>query len=415
MAQLAQSQAQARPAWRTLPRNVWVVTATSFLTDISSEMIFSLLPLFLANVLGAKTSVIGLIEGVAETTASLLKLFSGWLSDRLRARKWITVAGYGLSAISKPFLYAVTSWWGVLAVRFADRVGKGVRTAPRDALVADSIDEQHRGLAFGLHRAGDTAGAAVGLLLALLIVLATQAGAATLSRDTFQVAVLLSIIPAALAVIVLILGARDVPVTAQRPAPRLTLRGFDRRFYFFLLAVIVFTLGNSSDAFLILRAQERGLDVAGVMAMVLSFNVVYALVSGPAGALSDRVGRRRLIVGGWLIYGLIYLGFALAAQSWQVWALYALYGVYYGAAEGSAKALVADLVEPDKRGTAYGVYNAAVGLMALPASVLAGLLWQGVGGWDGFGPGAPFLCGAFLALTATAILVWGVRGKPSGA
>ncbi len=414
MAQPVQSQAQPRPAWRTLPRNVWVVTATSFLTDISSDMIFTLLPLFLANVLGARTSVIGLIEGVAETTASLLKLFSGWLSDRLRARKWITVVGYGLSAISKPFLYVVTSWWGVLAVRFADRVGKGIRTAPRDALVADSIDEQHRGLAFGLHRAGDTAGAAVGLLLALLIVLATQAGMATLSRDTFQVAVLLSIIPAALAVIALALGARDVPVTGQRPAPRLTLRGFDRRFYLFLLAVIVFTLGNSSDAFLVLRAQERGLDVAGVLAMVLSFNVVYTLVSGPAGALSDRVGRRRLIVGGWLVYGLIYLGFALAAQGWQVWALYALYGVYYGAAEGSARALVADLVAPDKRGTAYGVYNAAVGLMALPASVLAGLLWQGVGGWSGLGPSAPFLCGAALALAATAILVWGVRGKATG-
>ena len=415
MAQPAQTQAQPRPAWQTLPRNVWVVTATSFLTDISSEMIFSLLPLFLANVLGAKTSVIGLIEGVAETTASLLKLFSGWLSDRLRARKWITVAGYGLSAVSKPFLYAVTSWWGVLVVRFADWVGKGIRTAPRDALVADSTGEQHRGLAFGLHRAGDTAGAAVGLLLALLIVLATQAGAATLSRDTFQVAVLLSIIPAALAVIVLALGARDVPVTSPRPAPRLTLRGFDRRFYFFLLAVVVFTLGNSSDAFLILRAQERGLDVAGVLAMVLSFNVVYALVSGPAGALSDRVGRRRLIVGGWLIYGLIYLGFALAAQGWQVWGLYVLYGVYYGVAEGSAKALVADLVDPEKRGTAYGVYNAAVGLMAFPASAMAGVLWQGIGGWSGFGPGAPFLFGAALALTAVAILIWGVRGKPAGA
>jgi len=294
-------------------------------------------------------------------------------------------------------------------------VGKGIRTAPRDALVADSTGEQHRGLAFGLHRAGDTAGAAVGLLLALLIVLATQAGAATLSRDTFQVAVLLSIIPAALAVIVLALGARDVPVTGQRAAPRLTLRGFDRRFYFFLLAVVVFTLGNSSDAFLILRAQERGLDVAGVLAMVLSFNIVYALVSGPAGALSDRVGRRRLIVGGWLIYGLIYLGFALAAQSWQVWGLYVVYGVYYGVAEGSAKALVADLVDPEKHGTAYGVYNAAVGLMAFPASAMAGVLWQGVGGWSGFGPGAPFLFGAALALAAVAILIWGVRGKPAGA
>ncbi len=398
-----------RPAWRRLPRNVWIVTATSFMTDISSEMIFNLLPLFLANVLGIKPALIGLIEGIAETTASLLKIFSGWFSDRLRARKWLTVAGYGLSALVKPFLYGVTSWWGVLAVRVTDRVGKGIRTAPRDALVADSIDERHRGLAFGLHRAGDTAGAAVGILLALLIVLATQAGSVALTRETFQIAVLISIIPAVLAVIVLAVGARDVPVTTRRAAPRLSLRGFDRRFYVFLLAVVVFTLGNSADAFLILRAQERGLSTAGVLGMLLTFNVVYALIAGPAGALSDRIGRRRLIVGGWLVYGLLYLGFALVGEAWQMWALYGLYGIYYGTVEGSAKALVADLVPAEQRGTAFGVYNAAVGIMALPASLIAGVLWSGVGGWTGFGPAAPFLFGAILALLATAILVTGVR------
>lgn len=410
MTDLAQSH-PARPAWRTLPRNVWVVTATSFLTDVSSDMLFTLVPLFLANVLGVRTSVIGLIEGVAETTASLLKISSGWLSDRLRARKWLSVAGYGLSTVVKPFLYSVTSWAGVLAVRFADRVGKGVRTAPRDALVADSIGENHRGLAFGLHRAGDTAGAAVGILIALLIVLATQSGALELSRETFQVVVIASVIPAALAVLVLALGARDVPVTRRSEPPRLTLRGFDRRFYGFLLAVGVFTLGNSADAFLILRAQERGLSVAGVLGMTLTFNLVYALVSGPAGALSDRVGRRRLIVGGWLVYGLVYLGFALVDQTWQMWALYGLYGVYYGAVEGNAKALVADLVAAEKRGTAYGVYNAAVGVMALPASLVAGVLWSGVGDWAGFGPGAPFLFGALLALLATVLLAWTLRGR----
>jgi len=240
-------------------------------------------------------------------------------------------------------------------------------------------------------------------------VLATQAGSVALTRETFQIAVLISIIPAVLAVIVLAVGARDVPVTTRRAAPRLSLRGFARRFYVFLLAVVVFTLGNSADAFLILRAQERGLSTAGVLGMLLTFNVVYALIAGPAGALSDRIGRRRLIVGGWLVYGLLYLGFALVGEAWQMWALYGLYGIYYGTVEGSAKALVADLVPAEQRGTAFGVYNAAVGIMALPASLIAGVLWSGVGGWTGFGPAAPFLFGAILALLATVILAGGVR------
>jgi MFS family permease len=390
-------------AWRSLPRNVWVVTVTSFLTDISSEMVLNLVPLFLKNVLGVKTDIIGVIEGVAETTSSLLKIFSGWLSDKLRQRKWLTVAGYSLSTGSKPFLYFVTSWWGMLAVRFSDRVGKGIRTSPRDALIADTIDEHHRGAAFGLHRAGDTGGAALGILIALIAVLATQAGSVDLTRSTFQTIVLISVLPAVLAVLVLGIGARDVPVTGQRQAPRLTLSGFDRRFQWFLLAIVVFTLGNSADAFLILRAQDRGLSVAGILGMLLTFNLVYALISSPAGALSDRIGRRILILGGWTVYGLLYLGFGLAGQAWEIWALYALYGIYYGVTEGTARALVADLVKPEQRGTAYGVYNAAVGIMALPASVIAGVLWQGVFGWNGFGAGAPFLFGAIMALCAVVI------------
>ncbi len=390
---------------KTLPRNVWAVTVTSFLTDISSEMIVNLLPLFLANVLGVRTGIIGLIEGLAETTASLLKVFSGWLSDRVGKRKGLAVLGYGISTVAKPFLYIVTSWWGVLAVRFADRVGKGVRTAPRDALVADSIDEHHRGLAFGLHRAGDTAGALVGLLVALGVVWAAQAGSVMLARSTFQTVVLISIIPAALAVLVLVLASRDVPITTRQAAPRLSLRSFDVSFKRFLFVVVLFTLGNSADAFLILRAQERGLSVLGVLGMLATFNLVYTLVSGPAGALSDRLGRRRLIISGWLIYGLLYLGFALSNTAWQVWALYTLYGVYYGAAEGTARALVADIVTPEQRGTAYGVYNAAVGIAALPASLIAGLLWQGIGSWQGFGPRAPFLFGATLALIAVVLFV----------
>lgn len=385
--------------WKGLPRNVWAVTFTSFLTDISSEMLIHLLPFFLANVLGVGTAVIGLIEGVAESTASLLKIFSGYISDKLRARKWLAVSGYALSTLSKPFYLLAQAWGGVMAIRVTDRIGKGLRTAPRDALIADSIDARHRGLAFGLHRMGDTAGAMLGTLIAAALLWRSQRGALDLAAGTFRTIVLWSLIPAALAVLVLAFGAREVPLR-QRGAPKLSLSGFDRRFLWFLGAVVVFTLGNSSDAFLLLRARERGLGLVQVLLMVASFNLIYTLISGPAGVLSDKIGRRRIIVFGWLTYGVIYLGFAVASAAWQMWALYALYGAYYGMTEGTAKALVADLVPAEQRGTAYGVYNAAVGLAAFPASAIAGVLWQGAGGWQGFGPAAPFFFGAGLALIA---------------
>ncbi len=369
-------------------------------------MLLNLLPLFLFNVLGVRTTVIGLIEGLAETTASILKMFSGWLSDRLRARKGLAVLGYGLSTVAKPFLYFATTWGWVLGVRFTDRVGKGLRTAPRDALVADSINERQRGLAFGLHRAGDTVGAVIGLAIALGVFLATQRGMAELTRATFQVIVLISVIPAVLAVLVIALGAQEVPSTShEAKAPHLTLVGLDRRFLFFLIIMVVFTLGNSSDAFLILRAQTAGLSVSGVLGMMLIFNLTYALISTPAGALSDRVGRRKLLIMGWVLYALVYLGFARASAGWQAWSLMAAYGLYYGLTEGVAKAFVADLVPSERRGTAYGVYNAAVGITSFPASLIAGMLWQGVGSWAGFGPSAPFLFGAALATLAVVLLM----------
>ena len=389
-----------------LPRNIWAVTATSFLTDISSEMLFNLIPLFLANVLGVGTAVIGLIDGVAETTASVTKYYSGALSDRLGQRKWLAVAGYALSTIAKPFLYFADAWGWVLGVRFSDRMGKGVRTAPRDALVADSIDESRRGLAFGVHRAGDTAGAFVGLGLAALIVWLTESGAAELTRRTFQIAVLASIVPAVLAVFVLAFGARDTPHVGRPPSSmRLTLAGMDTRFRLFLFVVVLFTLGNSSDSFVVLLGQNRGLSVLQIMLMVMTFNLVYALLAGPLGALSDRMGRRKLIIGGWIAYGLVYLGLAFSHAGWHVWVLYAFYGIYYAATEGVVRALVADIVVPDRRGTAYGLLNASIGITALPASVIAGILWQGVGSWPGFGPSAPFFFGAALALAA-GILFW---------
>ncbi len=387
----------------SLPRNVWVLTATSFLTDISSEMLTNLIPLFLANVLGVRTSVIGLIDGIAETTASLLKLYSGALSDKLGSRKWLTVAGYGLSTLAKPFLYFASTWGWVLGVRFADRIGKGIRTAPRDALLAGSVDEKQRGLAFGMHRAGDTAGAFTGLAIAALVIYLTQSGTAQLTRATFQTIVLVSIIPAVLAVLVLALFAREVAQKPNTSAPTLSLAGMDKRFKLFLLAAILFTLGNSSDAFIILRGQERGLSVLQVMGMLLTFNAVYTVLSGPLGALSDKIGRRKLILGGWLAYGLVYLGLAASQTGAQVWVLFGLYGAYYAATEGTAKAYVADLVPAERRGTAYGLYNAALALTAFPASLIAGILWQGIGSWSGFGPSAPFVFGAGMALGASAI------------
>ncbi len=394
---------------RKLHPNIWIVTATSFLTDISSEMIVYLIPLFLSNVLGVRMAFIGLIDGVAETTASLLKIYSGALSDKIGKRKWLAVLGYAISTVAKPFLYFANAWGWVLGIRFADRVGKGVRTAPRDALVAASTDASNRGFAFGLHRAGDTAGAFIGIGIAALIIWLTQTNAALLSANTFRIAVLASVIPAVLAVIVLAVGATDLGAAGLGAgAMRLSLKGINPRFKTFLLIMILFTLGNSSDSFIILRAQERGLNVLQTMFMLMTFTAIYTILSGPLGALSDQMGRRKLIVGGWLAYAFVYLGFALASAGWQIWMLFGLYGIFYAATEGVAKALVADLVPEAQRGTAYGLFNAAIGITALPASLLAGLLWQGLGQWAGFGPSAPFFFGAALALFAS-FLFWRMK------
>jgi MFS family permease len=389
---------------RSLPRNVQAVSLTSFFMDISSEMVINILPLYLFNVLGVRTSIIGLIEGLAESTASLLKLFSGWFSDQIGVRKWLAVAGYGISTLAKPFFYFANSWIAIAAVRWADRVGKGIRTAPRDALVADSVQEKQRGLAFGFQRAADTAGAMIGLLVALGVVWWLQSNARELNATTFRAMVLISLVPAVLAVLVLAVGAQDIKVTGKRSAPKFAFKSLGKPFMVFMIIVGIFDLGNSADAFLILRAQERGMSIAGVLGMLVLFNLVYTLVSVPAGWLSDRLGRSRMIVAGWLVYALVYLGFGLARSTWQIWILYAGYGLYYGLAFGTSKAMIADLIEVNLRGTAYGTYNAMIGILDLPASLIAGILWQGTGPWSGLGPRAPFLFGAGMALLAAALL-----------
>src|SRR4030095_10969851 len=303
--------------------------------------------------------------------------------------------------LTKPLLYVASAWGWVLGVRVADRIGKGIRTAPRDALIADSIDDKQRGLAFGLHRASDTLGAFLGLGIAAFIVWRTQAQASLLTVDTFKLVVLVSIIPGVLGVLVLALGAAEVTGSGTgAEVKRLSLNEMDPRFKYFLFVLVLFTLGNSSDAFILLRGQERGLVILQVMVLWLTFTAIYTVSAGPLGAWSDQVGRRRLMLGGWLAYGLVYLGFAFSKTGWQIWALFALYGLYYAATEGAAKALVADLVPPAQRGGAYGLYNAAIGITLLPASLIAGLLWQGLGTWTGFGPSAPFFFGALMALLA---------------
>ncbi|MCH2469793.1 MAG: MFS transporter [Gemmatimonadetes bacterium] len=404
------SQQADQRARKKLHKNVWVATATSFLTDVSSEMLVNVLPLFLANVLGVRIWTVGVIYGLGDTAASVLKLYSGWLSDRLRARKWLAVAGYTTSALSRPFLYFASTWGAVAAIRFADRVGKGIRTAPRDALLADSTPPERRGLAFGLHRAGDSAGAVIGLLLTIWVVANTQGANARLSEETFRTLVLWSLLPAFLAIVVLAMGARDVAIHGDGAptGPHIRIRGLGKGFAAFAACSVVFELGNSADAFLILRAQERGLSVVGVLWILVGFNVVYTAISAPAGSLADRVPRKWVLFSGWLVYAAVYLGFAAARTPTHVAVLYAVYGAYHGLVSGAAKALIADLVPAELRGTAYGSYAALVGLISLPASLLAGVLWQGVGPWGGLGAAAPFAFGAATAGLAAVLLVWTV-------
>ncbi len=383
------------------PRNIYITTLASLLTDISSEMVVYLVPLFLSGVLKTSTPLIGLIEGVAETTSALTKLASGYLSDRIGNRKWLAVTGYSLSLAVKPFLATASSWSAVFSARFGDRLGKGIRTAPRDAIIADSINAERRGDAFGFQRAGDTLGAFIGLAFAIAIVYWSQQGSFELTGATFTTIVWLSMIPAAAAVVLLAWGLqerRKESVGAKQSRARLSLTAFDPRFRLALASVAIFTLGNSADAFIVLLAQDRGASVLTTLLMVLLFNGVYTLFAQPFGKLSDRIGRRRIILSGWSFYALVYLGFALSNAVWQIALLWALYGLYYAMTEGAVKSLVADLVPSAQRGAGYGWLNGMIGLMALPASLIAGLLWQAIA------PSAAFVFGAAMAGAAMTLM-----------
>jgi len=377
--------------------NIIILGLASLLTDLSTEMVYPLLPLFLTQTLGASPAVLGFIEGLAESAASLLRVFSGYISDRVGRRKPLALAGYAASTLGKLLLYLAMAWPTVLAGRLVDRFGKGVRTAPRDALIADSSDPGRRGRAYGLHRAMDTLGATLGVVAAILL-LRTASG-------NFRTIFLWSLVPAALGVAVLFL-ARDVRShrsTAQ--APVLRWSALPGRLRAYLLVVFLFTLGNSSNQFLLLRAQNLGSTAAVVLLLYLAYNIAYALVAYPAGRLSDRIGRRALLVSGYTLYGLVYLGFAVARSQAWLWGLFVAYGLYIGMSEGVEKALVADLAPEAIRATAIGLHATLVGAGLLPASLLAGWLWTS------FGPAVPFYFGGILGCAAAAALLI-VLGKP---
>lgn len=391
-----------------LGRNVLALSAVSLLTDVASEMTYPLLPVFLATVLGASASAVGAIEGAAESTAALLKLFSGWLSDRVPRRKPLVLAGYAIASAIRPLIGLAQGVSQVFAIRVTDRIGKGIRSSPRDAMIADSVDPAIRGRAFGFHRAADHAGAVIGPLLAFAIL--------RWSRLDLRTVFLLTAIPGALAVAALVFGVREVPRVEAEPAREkaaIDLKTpLGRRFWAFLGVLLLFTLGNSSDAFLLLRAGQLGVVPALVPILWAMLHIVKSASSVPGGALSDRLGRKPLMVAGWLLYAAVYFAFGRATAPWQAWGLFAVYGLYFGLTEGVEKALVADFVPADRRGAAFGWYNLAIGIAALPASLLFGALW------DRWGSATAFDFGALLALAAAAgiaLVAPRAPARPSGA
>ncbi|HNW45533.1 MAG TPA: MFS transporter [Elusimicrobiales bacterium] len=384
-----------------LTRNVTFLGVVSGLTDISSEMLYPIVPIFLTSVLGAPMQVVGLIEGVAEATASFVKILGGRLSDKTGRRKPFVIAGYSLSAISKPVLALAATWHFVLFSRFIDRVGKGLRTSARDALIAGSVDKAHWGKAFGFHRSMDTLGAALGPLAALAML--QYMGP---ERPDYKFIFMAAFIPALLGVGVLVWFVREAPGPAAAPGEAAPAREpMTGDFKTFVMLYAIFALGNSSDVFLIMKARQLGFTVTSVILAYTGYNLVYALLASPAGWLSDRLGKIKSMVFGFAVFTAVYLGFALAGEPWMIWPLFALYGFYGAFNEGIAKAVISHLSAGNNRASAMGYFQGTTGFLTLAASVMAGLLW------DKVSPAAPFLAGAACALLSGAALTVWARGR----
>jgi MFS family permease len=374
---------------RGITKNVFVISLVSFFNDIASEMIYPIVPIFLTTVLGAPVTIVGLIEGIAESTAGILRVFSGWFSDKLKSRKPFMVVGYGLSALSKAVLAASFHWSMVLGGRFLDRFGKGIRTSARDALLSESSEAQYRGSVFGFHRAVDTMGALVGPLIAL----------ALLSKfgQNLRFVFYLAVIPAAIGVILLAVFVKDIRKQKDRPdVPSFRLRDVElsRDFKIFLVVSAVFAIGNSSDAFLILRAQNLGLSLSLTIAVYTLFNFFYAISSHPAGIISDRIGQKKVLLWGFCLFALVYSLFGIITEQYLLWVLFPLYGVYMALTEGIGKAYISLLVRKDFTGTTYGIYQTLIGVLTFLSSLIAGFLWKYIT------PGAPFIFGGIMAMAA---------------
>ncbi len=375
---------------RWLSKNILSLGLVSLFTDLSTEMAYPIIPVFLKEVLKVQPLFIGLIEAIAESTASILKTFSGYISDRLKKRKMFIIIGYSLSAIVKPLLAFATQGWHVLMVRFSDRVGKGIRTAPRDALIADSAKDAYFGRTYGFHRALDTLGAMLGPLTAFIIL--------ALSGDNYRLLFGLAIVPGIVAIAIILLGVREIVPEAKRIF-KFSIRQIDRRLKVFLIIMVIFTLGNSSDAFLLLRARNIGVPATMIPLVWLAFNISYFLWAFPAGMLSDRIGRRKTIFMGFIIFSLCYTAFSFNHSPVVIWFIFMIYGLYYGFTEGNLRAYVADLTTSEIRATAFGVYHTVVGITLLPANLLMGYLWQK------FGFKTALLLGASLSMISGIALI----------
>ncbi len=396
--------------YTNLPGNVLALSLVSLLNDTSSEIIYPLLPTFLALTLGASPFFIGLIEGFAESVASFLKLFSGYLSDKFNRRKLPVFLGYSLASLARPLLAFATTWQHVLFVRVSDRVGKGIRGAPRDAILANSVPAEKRGMAFGFNRAADHLGAVFGPVAAFLLLYFLASNPNEPTAQDYRQVFLFASIPVVLGLFVIVFFVKEsekieLPENFEPPKITLSLKAFDGNFKRFLIVIALFTLSNSTDAFLLLRAEQAGIPVAvlPLLWMFLHFSkVIFSLIGGD---LSDRIGRKKMIFAGWILYAVVYAGFAFVESAWHVWVLFLIYGAYFGLTGGAEKALVADLVEPEKRGTAFGFYNLAFSITVFPASIIFGALWTQ------FGATTAFLTSAIISICAAIFLL---TVKPKG-